>query len=116
MRTLIKIRWNLSQSNNYTHIQPYSPLPRYNVVATDTAIVAIMTEVFINIVSGEGGPTLWSIYENVSKNNLFAMFVRVNLSMIVVPKRESNERVTRTHAGQNNLHITINKIYSSGPV
>jgi hypothetical protein len=39
--------------------------------------------VFINIVSGEGGPTLRSIYENVSKNNLFAMFVRVNLSMIV---------------------------------
>jgi hypothetical protein len=44
----------------------------------------MMTEVFINIVSGEGGPTLRSIYENVSKNNLFAMFVRVNLSMIVV--------------------------------
>ena len=53
-----------------------------------------MTEMFINIVSGEGGPTLRSIYENyfvcvgviyenVSKNNLFAMFVRVNLSMIV---------------------------------
>ena len=42
-----------------------------------------MTEVFINIVSGEGGPTLRSIYENVSKNNLFAMFARVNLSMIV---------------------------------
>ena len=42
-----------------------------------------MTEVFINIVSGEGGQTLRSIYENVSKNNLFAVFVRVNLSMIV---------------------------------
>ena len=95
MRTLIKNGWNLKQSNNYTHIrryfplpvtnnythiQPYSPLPRYNVVGTDTAIVAMMTEVFINIVSGEGGPTLRSIYENVSKNNLF---VRVNLSMIV---------------------------------
>jgi hypothetical protein len=44
--------------------------------------------VFINIVSGEGGgggggPTLRSIYENISKKNLFAMFVRVNLSMIV---------------------------------
>ena len=45
-----------------------------------------MTEVFINIVSGEGGPTLRSIYENVSKNHLFAMFVRVNLSMIVYKK------------------------------
>jgi hypothetical protein len=50
----------------------------------------MMTEVFINIVSGEGGPTLRSIYENyVSKNNLFAMFVRLNLSMIVarIPAR-----------------------------
>jgi hypothetical protein len=33
--------------------------------------------------TAEEGPILRSIYENVSKNNLFAMFVRVNLFMIV---------------------------------
>ena len=43
------------------HIQPYSQFPCYNVVATDTAIVAIMTEVFINFVSGEGG-RLYEVY------------------------------------------------------
>ena len=43
-----------------------------------------MTQVFINIVSGEGEIDFMKyIYENVSKNNLYAMFVRVNLSMIV---------------------------------
>jgi hypothetical protein len=57
----------LRQSNLHTHIQPYSPLPRYSVVGTDTAIVAIMTEVFIR--------PPYEVYMKMS--------VRVNLSMIV---------------------------------
>jgi hypothetical protein len=56
----------------------------------------MMTEVFINIVSGEGGPTLRSIYENVAKNNLFAMFVRVNLSMIVADINTTTEYFSPT--------------------
>jgi hypothetical protein len=58
-------------SKRIKHIQPYYPLPRYNVVGTDTAIVAVMTEVGSSSCSstlfqGRGDGLYEVYYENVS--------------------------------------------------
>ena len=57
----------------------YSPLPCHNVVATCIAIFALIIQVYINIVSGGRGSTLWRICDIFFKNVVFYMFVPDNI-------------------------------------
>ena len=50
----IKNGWSLGQSIIHLRVHSYFPLPCYNVDSTGIAIIEIMIQVHIHIVSGEG--------------------------------------------------------------
>jgi hypothetical protein len=86
MRTLIKNCGRLRQPNINTHINripaPSSQCCWYRYRNSCHNDWSVHQHCFRG-----GRADLWSIYEIVSKNNLFAMFVGVNLSMIVANQK-----------------------------